>query len=144
VRIFFYEQFSWAMSNLFADVSSAIDMEREMVSPPAGAYISSSFTIYHVLPDLPGECFLRVLIRCFFSHFSVWSSKLCTSLRGRTILFSSFFAVVKCLVHIQQYHHLPLFLLKLKPACLQHLRQYRTHMKHDNYGRCVITSKTSL
>jgi hypothetical protein len=28
------------------------DMEREMVSPPAGAYITS-FTIYHVLPDLP-------------------------------------------------------------------------------------------
>jgi hypothetical protein len=47
----------------FADVSSKIialadpflsqpDMEREMVSPPAGAYITS-FTIYHVLPDLP-------------------------------------------------------------------------------------------
>ena len=51
------------MSNFFADVSSKIialadpilsqpDMEREMVSPPAGAYITS-FTIYHVLPDLP-------------------------------------------------------------------------------------------
>ncbi len=48
----------------FADVSSKIialadpvlsqpDMEWEMVSPPAGAYIPS-FTIYHVLPDLPG------------------------------------------------------------------------------------------
>jgi hypothetical protein len=30
------------------------DMEREMVSPPAGAYITL-FTIYHVLPDLPEE-----------------------------------------------------------------------------------------
>jgi hypothetical protein len=28
------------------------DMEGEMVSPPAGAYIPS-FTLYHVLPDLP-------------------------------------------------------------------------------------------
>jgi hypothetical protein len=48
----------------FADVSSKIialanpvlsqpDMEREMVSPPPGAYIPS-FTIYDVLPDLPG------------------------------------------------------------------------------------------
>ncbi len=47
----------------FADVSSKIialadpvlgqpDIELEMVSPPAGAYIPS-FTIYHVLPDLP-------------------------------------------------------------------------------------------
>ncbi len=53
------------MSSFFADVSSKIivladpilsqpDMEREMVSLPAGAYIPS-FTIYHVLlPDLPG------------------------------------------------------------------------------------------
>ena len=52
------------MSNVFADVSSKVfaladpvlsqpDKEREMVSPPAGAYIPS-FTIYHVLPDLPG------------------------------------------------------------------------------------------
>ncbi len=60
---FFYEQFLWAVSNFFADVSSKIivladpilsqpDMEREMVSPPAGAYITL-FTIYHVLPDLP-------------------------------------------------------------------------------------------
>jgi hypothetical protein len=51
------------VSNFFADVSSKIialadpvlsqpDMEREMVSPPAGAYIPS-FTICHVLPDLP-------------------------------------------------------------------------------------------
>ncbi len=51
------------MSNFFADVSSKIialadpvlsqpDMKREMVSPPAGVYIPS-FTIYHVLPDLP-------------------------------------------------------------------------------------------
>ncbi len=61
---FFYEQFSWAVSNFFADFSSKIialadpvlsqpDMEREMVLPPAGAYITS-FTIYYVLPDLPG------------------------------------------------------------------------------------------
>jgi hypothetical protein len=28
------------------------DMEWEMVSPPAGAHIPS-FTIYHLLPDLP-------------------------------------------------------------------------------------------
>ncbi len=60
---FFYEQFSWAVSNFFADVSSKIialadpvlsqpDIEREMVSPPAGAYIPS-FTICHVLSDLP-------------------------------------------------------------------------------------------
>jgi hypothetical protein len=64
VSNFFYEQFSWAVDNFFADVSSKIitladpilsqpDMEREMVSPPAGAYITL-FTIYHVLPDLPG------------------------------------------------------------------------------------------
>jgi hypothetical protein len=30
------------------------DMKLEMVSPPAGVYIPS-FTIYHVLPDLPGN-----------------------------------------------------------------------------------------
>jgi hypothetical protein len=58
------EQFLWAVSNFFADVSSKIialanpvlsqpDMEQEMVSPPTGTYIPS-FTIYHVLPDLPG------------------------------------------------------------------------------------------
>jgi hypothetical protein len=51
------------VSNFFADVSIKIialadpilsqpDMEWEMVSPPAGAYFTS-FTIYHVLPDLP-------------------------------------------------------------------------------------------
>jgi hypothetical protein len=65
VSNFFYDQFLWAVSNFFADISSKIialanpilsqpDMEREMVSPPAGAYITS-FTIYHVLPDLPVE-----------------------------------------------------------------------------------------
>jgi len=48
VSNFFYEQFLWAVSNFFADVSSKIialadpvlsqsDMEWEMVSPPAGA-----------------------------------------------------------------------------------------------------------
>ncbi len=53
------------MSNFLADVSSKIialadpvlsqpDMEREMVSSRTGAYIPS-FTIYHVLPDLPGN-----------------------------------------------------------------------------------------
>ena len=53
------------MSNFFADISSKIialanpvlsqpDMEWEMVSPPAGAYIPS-FTIYHLFPDLPGN-----------------------------------------------------------------------------------------
>jgi hypothetical protein len=51
------------VSNFFADVSSKIialadpvlsqsDMEWEMVSPPAGAYIPS-FTIYQLLLDLP-------------------------------------------------------------------------------------------
>jgi hypothetical protein len=61
----FREQFLWAVSNFFADVSSKIialadpilsqpDMEREMVSPLAGAYITL-FTIYHVLPDLPDK-----------------------------------------------------------------------------------------
>jgi hypothetical protein len=51
------------VSKFFADVSIKIialadpilsqpDMEWEMVSPPAGAYFTS-FTIYHVLPDLP-------------------------------------------------------------------------------------------
>jgi hypothetical protein len=58
------------VSNFFADVSIKIialadpilsqpDMEREMVSPPAGAYFTS-FTIYHVLPDLPGGLRLPV------------------------------------------------------------------------------------
>jgi hypothetical protein len=54
-----------SLSNFFADNSSKIialadpvlsqpDMEREMVSPPTGASIPS-FTIYHVLPDLPAN-----------------------------------------------------------------------------------------
>ena len=52
------------MSNFFAvgskiialadPVLSQSDMKREMVSPPAGTYFPS-FTIYHVLPDLPGD-----------------------------------------------------------------------------------------
>jgi hypothetical protein len=53
------------VSNFFAVVSSKIialadpilsqpDLERKMVSPPAGAYIPS-FTIYHILPDLTEE-----------------------------------------------------------------------------------------
>ena len=56
----------------FADVSRKIialadpvlsqpDMKPEMVSPPASAYIPS-FTIYHVLPDLPGgEAYPHIL-----------------------------------------------------------------------------------
>ena len=55
----------WAVSNFFADVSSKIialanpvlsqpDVKQEMVSPPVGEYIPS-FTIYHVLPDLPDK-----------------------------------------------------------------------------------------
>ncbi len=63
VSNFFSEQFSWAVSNFFADLRSKIialadqvlsqpDMEQEMVSTPAGAYIPS-FTIYDVSPDLP-------------------------------------------------------------------------------------------
>jgi hypothetical protein len=63
----FCEQFLWAVSNFFAVLSSKIialadpvlsqpDMEWEMVSPPAGAcaYIPS-FTMCHVLQDLPGD-----------------------------------------------------------------------------------------
>jgi hypothetical protein len=65
------EQF-FSLSNFFADVSSKIialtdpvlsqpDMEWEMISPPAGAYIPS-FTIYHLLPDLPATASLPVEI----------------------------------------------------------------------------------
>ncbi len=50
--------------------------------------------IKDVLPPFhsscPGEFFLRVLIRCLFSQFSVQSSILCTSWRGRRISFRSF------------------------------------------------------
>jgi hypothetical protein len=63
IEQFFSEQFSWAVTNFFADVSSKTialadpvlrqpDMEGEMVSPPVGAYIPS-FMSCHVLPDLP-------------------------------------------------------------------------------------------
>ncbi len=56
----------------FADVISKIialenpvlsqpDMEGEMVLPLAVAYIPS-FTIYHVLPDLPGEVILIAVV----------------------------------------------------------------------------------
>jgi hypothetical protein len=59
------------VSNFFADVSSKIialadpvlsqpDMEREMVLPPAGAYIPS-FTICHVLSDLPDKFACTIL-----------------------------------------------------------------------------------
>jgi hypothetical protein len=65
VSNFFSEQFSWAVSNFFADVSSKIialadpvlslpDMEWEMVSPPAGVY-SLIHDLPPVLPDLPKE-----------------------------------------------------------------------------------------
>ena len=84
----------------------------------------------------PGEFFLRVLIRCLFSHFSVRYSILCTSWRGRRILFRRFFAVFECLIH--RYKHnirIPLFLLKSESACLQYVRQYQTHTKHENCGR---------
>jgi hypothetical protein len=90
----------------------------------------------------PGEFFLRVLIRCLFSHFSVRYSILCTSWRGRRILFRRFFAVFECLIH--RYKHnirIPLFLLKSEPACSQYLWQYRTHTKHENYGDYGIPPK---
>jgi hypothetical protein len=71
VSNFFSEQFLWAVSNFFADVSSKIialadpvlsqpDMEWEMVSPLAGVYIPS-FTIYHILPDFPGSTYFYVV-----------------------------------------------------------------------------------
>ena len=67
--------------------------------------------------------FLRVLIWCLFSHFSVQSSILCTSWRGRRILFRSFFAVFKCLIHRYKHNNrIPLFLLEYEPACVQYLR----------------------
>jgi hypothetical protein len=54
------------VSNFFADISSKIialadpvlsqpDMKREMASPPPADVCIPSFTIYHVLPDLPGQ-----------------------------------------------------------------------------------------
>jgi hypothetical protein len=56
-----------------------------------------------------GEFFLRVpIVRCLFSHFSVRSSILCTSWRGRRILFRSFFAVSKCRIRrLEHYNRLP-------------------------------------
>jgi hypothetical protein len=101
---------------------------------------------YVILPPFhstcPGEFFLRVFIRCLFSHFSVKYSILCTSWRGRRILFRRFFAVFKCLIHrFKNNSHIPLFLSKSKPACLQYLRLYWTHTKHENYGRYGIPSK---
>jgi hypothetical protein len=38
----------------------------------------------------PGDFFLRVLIRCLFGHFRVWSIILWTSWQGRWILLRSF------------------------------------------------------
>ena len=50
----FFADVSRKIIALADPVLSQADMKREMVSPPAGAYIRS-FTIYHVLPDLPGQ-----------------------------------------------------------------------------------------
>ncbi len=50
----FFADVSRKIIALADPVLSQADMKREMVSPPAGAYIRS-FTIYHVLPDLPVE-----------------------------------------------------------------------------------------
>ncbi len=59
---FFLRAIFVGCEQFFADVSSIAlanpvlsqpDMEWEMVTPPAGAYIPS-FTIYHLLPDRPG------------------------------------------------------------------------------------------
>ena len=59
---FFLRAIFVGCEQFFADVSSIAlanpvlsqpDMKLEMVSPPAGAYIPS-FTIYQLLPDLPG------------------------------------------------------------------------------------------
>jgi hypothetical protein len=48
------------------------DMKREMVSPPAGAYIPS-FTIYLVLPDLPGFELVNVVVTALeFMDVRVW------------------------------------------------------------------------
>jgi hypothetical protein len=103
-------------------------------------------TAITVLPPFhstcPGEFFLRVLIRCLFSHFSVEYSILCTSWRGRRILFRRFFAVFKCLIHRYKHNNrIPFFLSKSESACLQYLRQYWTHTKHEHYGRYGIPSK---
>jgi hypothetical protein len=65
VSNFFLQAIFVGCEQFFADVSSKIialanpvlsqpDIELKMVSPPAGAYIPS-FTICHVLPDLPGK-----------------------------------------------------------------------------------------
>ena len=104
---------------------------------------SFPFNVWMVLTPFhstcPGRFCLRALIRCLFSHFSVQSSILCTSWRGRQILSRSFFAVSVCLKHrLKHYIRLSLF-FQSEPACLQHLRQYWTHMKHANFGRCGIT-----
>jgi hypothetical protein len=48
----FFADVSRKIIALADPVLSQADMKRKMVSPPAGAYIPS-FTIYHVLPDLP-------------------------------------------------------------------------------------------
>jgi hypothetical protein len=49
------------------------DMEREMVSPPASAYIPS-FTIYHVLPDLPGWKMIQILQNCAVPGARDWKN----------------------------------------------------------------------
>ncbi len=101
-QIFAHNKFAHFVGceQFFADVSSKIialanpilsqpDMEREMVSPPAGAYIAS-FTIYHVLPDLPavpetGYCLFigsSVLAQC---RHSACLSLVAGAFRNRTI-----------------------------------------------------------
>ncbi len=54
----FFADVSRKIIALADPVLSQADMKREMVSPPAGAYIRS-FTINHVLPDLPEVVFFR-------------------------------------------------------------------------------------
>jgi hypothetical protein len=94
---FFYEQFSWAVSNFFEDASSKIialadpilsqpDMEGEMVLPPAGAYIPS-FTLDHVLPDLPGVSSMCVRSYCmsYMLHTYILRSTRSIVSRGREI-----------------------------------------------------------
>ena len=89
--IFFYEQFSWAVSNFFEDASSKIialadpilsqpDMEGEMVSHRTGASIPS-VTIHYVLPDLPAidKWTTTPLRRIGWCHASIVVKLYCTT-----------------------------------------------------------------
>ncbi len=78
---FFYEQFSWAVSNFFADVSSKIiDRAGRSSFEPArhwtrngfasGRRVSSIIHDCHVLPDLPG---------CASPRDEIMSKQACTS-----------------------------------------------------------------